>query len=111
MRKSTPINFVIAAGHDVTVNIIRGLPFITQTKMVIDTSNRVAELHAFDMPPFRLDIHHSMCAISVIDEKKAAANAALHANIIKEINSIVTHISNKTTATYLQKAQNTLQVF
>ncbi len=108
-REGTPTNFVIAAGHNVTVNVILGLPFITQTKMVIDTSNCILELHAFNMPPFPLDFRHAKCAIPVIDEKKAAANAALHANIVEEINSIVAHVSNKTTATYLQKAQNTLQ--
>jgi hypothetical protein len=107
--EGTPTNFVVAAGHNVTVNIILGLPFITQTKMVIDTSDRVAKLRAFDTPPFPLDFRCAICAIPVIDKKKAIANAALHANIVKEIDSIVAHVSTKTTATYLQKAQDTLQ--
>jgi hypothetical protein len=50
-----------------------------------------------------------MCAIPVIDKKKAAANAALLVNIVKEINSIAAHICTKTTATYLQKIHDTLQ--
>jgi hypothetical protein len=50
-----------------------------------------------------------MCTIPVIDEKKAAGNAALHADIVKKIDSIIPHDSTKTTATYLQKAQDTLR--
>jgi hypothetical protein len=109
MRKGTPTNFVIASGRNVTVNVILGLLLITQTKMVIDTSNCMVEFCSFNMPPFPLYFHCTMCAIPVINKKKAAANAAFHADIVKEINSIVAHVSNKTTANYLQKAQNTLQ--
>ncbi len=79
--------------------------------MVIDTSNHIAEVRAFDTPPFPLDFRCTMCTIPFIDKKKAAANAALYANIVKEINSIGTHVSTKTTATYLQKSHNTLQSF
>jgi hypothetical protein len=102
-RKGTPTNFVFAAGRNVTVNVLLGLLFIMQTKMAINTSNRVAELRAFDTPPFPLNFHHAMCTIPVIDKKKAAANTALHANIVKEIDSIVAHVSNTTTVIYLQK--------
>jgi hypothetical protein len=41
-REGTPTSLVVAAGGNVTVNIIHGLPFITQTKMIIDTSDQVA---------------------------------------------------------------------
>jgi hypothetical protein len=109
MRKGTPTNLVVATGHDVTVNNILGLLFIMQTKMIINTYNGVAELRAFDSPSFPLNFHCAMGVIPVIDKKYAAANAALHAGIVKEINSIVAHVSTKTTATYLQKAQDTLQ--
>ncbi len=106
---NAPTNLVVTAGHDETVNVILGPPFITLTKMIINTSDRMAKLHAFDMPPFLLDFRCAMCANPVIDKKKAAANAVLHANIVKEIGSIVAHVSTKTTATYLQKAQDTRQ--
>jgi hypothetical protein len=38
-RKGTPTNLVIAAGSNIMVNIILGLPFITQIRMIINTSN------------------------------------------------------------------------
>jgi hypothetical protein len=72
-----------------------------QTKMIINTSDRVAELRAFDTPPFPLNFCHAMCTIPVIDKKIAAANAAIHADIVKEIDSIVAHVGTKTTATDL----------
>jgi hypothetical protein len=109
MREGTPTNFVVAAGRNVTVNVILGLPFVMQTKTVINTSNCLAEFCDVDTPPFPLDFRCAMCAIPVIDKKKAAANAALHAAIVNKINSIVTHVCNKMTATYLQKTQHTLQ--
>jgi hypothetical protein len=37
-------------GCDVTINAILGLPFIQQTKMVIDTADQVAELCALNKP-------------------------------------------------------------
>ncbi len=103
MREGYPTSLVIAAGPNVTINMILGLPFITQTKMVIDTSNPVTKLHAFDMPPFPINLCCVMCAIPVIDDAAAAANAALHANIVKEIKLIKEHIYKKNDALLLQE--------
>jgi hypothetical protein len=50
--EGTPTSLFMVAGGDVTVNIILGLPFITQTKMIIDTSDQVAKMRAFNAPPF-----------------------------------------------------------
>ena len=94
-REGTPTSLVVATGPDVTVNAILGLPFITQTKMVIDMADQVAELRAFDMPPFPIDFRRAMCAIPVIDEAAAAANAALHADVVAEIKAIEAHIYGK----------------
>jgi hypothetical protein len=44
-----------------------------------------------------------MCAIPVIDNAAAAANAALHANIVKEIKKIKEHIYKKNDAFLLQE--------
>jgi hypothetical protein len=49
-----------------------------------------------------------MCTAPVIDEEWAAANAAPHANTIKEINAVVTHVTARSNPSYLLKAQNTL---
>ena len=94
-REGTPTSLVVATGPDVTVNAILGLPFITQTKMVIDTADQVAELRAFDTPPFPIDFRRAMCAIPVIGEAAATANAALHADVVAEIEAIEAHIYGK----------------
>jgi len=94
-REGTPTSLVMATGPDVTMNAILGLPFITQTKMVIDTADQVVEMRAFDTPPFPIDFRRAMCAIPVIDEAAAAANAALHADIVAEIEAIKAHIYKK----------------
>jgi hypothetical protein len=50
-------------------------------------------MHAFDTPPFPINIRHAMCVVPIIDEEGAIANAALHANIIKEIENIEAHFT------------------
>jgi hypothetical protein len=68
MHEGTPPNLVITAGSSVMVDIILGLPFITQTRVIIDTSDQVAELQAFDTPPFPINFRRAMCAILVVDK-------------------------------------------
>jgi hypothetical protein len=51
-QEGNPTSFLVATGCDVTVNAILGLPFIQQTKMIIDTVDQVAKLCALDAPPF-----------------------------------------------------------
>jgi hypothetical protein len=103
MREGSPTSLVVAAGPYVTVNVILGLPFINQTKMVINTSDQVAKLCAFITPPFPVNFCRSMCAIPVTDDTAAAANAALHANIVKEIKKIKEHTYEKNDAFLLQQ--------
>jgi hypothetical protein len=74
------------------VNAILGLPFITQTKMIIDPSNQVEEMRAFDTPPFPTNFHCAMCAVPIIDDASVATNVALHSNILRVIKSIKEHI-------------------
>jgi hypothetical protein len=107
--EGTPTSFVVTAGRNFMVNVILGLPFITQTNMVIDTSDSVAKLRAFDLPLFPIDFRCTMCAAPIFNKERAAANTALYANTINEINAILPHVSTKSDPSYLQKAQNTLR--
>jgi hypothetical protein len=75
-------------GRNVTINAILGLPFIQQTKMVIDTADHVAKLRALHAPPFPINFLHAMCAVPPVDEAHAAANAALHSDIVHEVENI-----------------------
>jgi hypothetical protein len=64
-------------GCNITVNIVHGLHFIMQTKMVIDTANQVAKMRAFYTPPFPVNFHCAMCAIPAFNKAKAAASSPL----------------------------------
>jgi len=86
-REGTPTSFLVATGRDVTVNAILGLPFIQQTKMVIDAADMVAELKALDTPPFQIDFRTAMCAVPPVDAG-TASTAVNHADIIREIENI-----------------------
>jgi hypothetical protein len=61
-----------------------------EDKIVISTANKVAiaEMHAFDTPPFPINFCLAMCTFPIVDKEKAAANATLHADIIKEIKNM-----------------------
>ncbi len=87
-QEGNPTSFLIAMGCNVTVNAILGLLFIQQTKMIIDTTDQVAELRALDAPPFPINFSHAMCAVPPVDEAHAAANAALHADIVRKVENI-----------------------
>jgi hypothetical protein len=103
--KGTPTNLIIAAGSNVTVNIILRLPFITQTKMIIDTSDQVAEFWVFNTPPFPIDFQRAMCVIPVVEEARAAANAAKYVDFVRKVKGIKEHISRKKGTSLLADAK------
>jgi len=65
---SSPQVLIIATGPRVTVNMIAGLPFIQVTRAVIDLSDNVVELRAFDAPPFPLKYCRAMVHVPVLEE-------------------------------------------
>jgi hypothetical protein len=100
IHEGTPTSLVVATGCDVMVNIILGLPSVTQTKMVINTANQVAEMRALDLPPFAINFRCTMCAVPVINDKIAASNAAKFADIVKEVKGIEAVFAAKTAEHY-----------
>jgi hypothetical protein len=80
--------FMVEVGPNVTVNTFLGLPFIKQTKMIVDTADQVAELHALDALPFPISFHRAQCHIPTIDETKVHVNMTQYADIICKINHI-----------------------
>jgi hypothetical protein len=95
-REGHPTALSIATGPNVTVNMILGLPFIQKTRMVIDTSNQVANLCALNTPPFSIDFCWDMCTIPAVDGVPITQGTpAQYANIIKEADHIVAFHSTK----------------
>jgi hypothetical protein len=87
-QEGNPTSFLIATGRNVTINTILGLPFIQQTKMIINTTDQVAKLCALDAPPFPINFCHAMCAMPPVDEARAATNAALQVDIVRKVANI-----------------------
>ncbi len=85
--KNPQANAILERLHAVVMTMLRTAE--------IDMADQVAEMRAFDMPPFPIDFRRAMCAIPVIDEAAAAANAALHADVVAEIEAIEAHIYKK----------------
>jgi hypothetical protein len=103
--EGTPANLSVAAGPAVTGNLILSIPFITQTKMVIDTSDQIAKMCVFDTPPIPIDFPRMMCTIN---NAEAVANAALYVDTVKKIENIDAHVMKMSKAFLLQQTPSTL---
>ncbi len=73
-KEGTPTTFMVAVGPNVTVNTILGLPFIKQTKMIVNVADQVAELRALDALPFPIGFRRAQCHVPSIDETKVHVN-------------------------------------
>jgi hypothetical protein len=80
--------FMVAVGPNITVNTILDLPFIKQTKMIVDAADQVAELLALDALPFPISFRRAQCHVPMIDEIKVHVNMTQYADIIRKINHI-----------------------
>ena len=89
-REGHPTHLSVACGPNVTVNTILGLPFIQQTRMIIDASDQVADLRALDTPPFPIDFRRAMCTIPAIEQTQSPpAQSAQYADVIKAVDDIL----------------------
>jgi hypothetical protein len=88
MRKGALTTFLVAVGPNVTVNTMLSLPFIQQTKMIIDAADQVAELRSLDAPPFPIDFCRAQCGVPTISAPKDPVNASHFTDIIQEIANI-----------------------
>jgi hypothetical protein len=50
---------------------------------------------ALNAPPFPIDFCHAMCGVPPIDEARAAANAAMHAEIVRKVEYIEAFFTKK----------------
>ena len=66
-KDGDPTSILIATGPHVTVNMIVGLPFIQATRAVIDLSDNVVKLRAFDAPHFPLEYRRATVHVPVTE--------------------------------------------
>ena len=90
------MSIVIATGPLVTVNTIVGLPFIQAIQAIIDLSDNVADLCAFDAPPFPIEYRHATVHVPVIEEgaDHPVYLADTKNSIIQEIKDLESYLSN-----------------
>jgi hypothetical protein len=95
-REGQATSILIATGPQVAVNVIVGLPFIQATKMIINASNRVVDMHALDTPPFPLEYHRAAVHVPILEEDSTASAhmSDAHANLIKEIEELELFLAN-----------------
>jgi hypothetical protein len=87
-REGAPTTFLVLVGPNVTVNTILGLPFIQQTKMIIDAADQVAELRSLNPPPFPIDFRRAQGGVPTISASKDPVNESHFTDIIQEITNI-----------------------
>ena len=90
------MSIVIATGPLVTVNTIVGLPFIQAIQAIIGLSDNVADLRAFDAPPFPIEYRHATVHVPVIEEgaDHPVYLADTKKSIIQEIKDLESYFSN-----------------
>jgi hypothetical protein len=71
--------------------------------MVINTADQVAEMRAFDLPPFAIDFRRAMCVVPAVKEEIATSNAAQFVDIAKEAKGIEAFFAAKTAVHYARK--------
>ncbi len=96
-KEGNTTTFMVVVGSNVTVNTILGLPFIKQTKIIVDAADQVAELRALDALPFSISFRRAQCHVPTIDETKVHVNMTQCADIICKINHIESLYSGNST--------------
>ncbi len=83
-------SILIATGPHITVNTIVGLPFLQATRMMIDLSDNVTDMHALDASPFPLEYRRAVVHVSIVDEAGAAPThlSTAHQDLIKKIKGL-----------------------
>jgi hypothetical protein len=79
---ATPL--LIAAGPDITVNLILGLPFIKATGMIADFIDNVCQAKHLLCNPFPIDFHRAMKSIPVIKGHNSACTHSAKFNKIHQ---------------------------
>jgi hypothetical protein len=67
-------SLLVAAGPDVAVNLILGLPFIKATGMIVDFVDNVCQSKHLLCNPFPIDFRKAMKSIPVLGDRDAARN-------------------------------------
>ncbi len=94
-RDGTATTLSIVTGPNVTFNTILDLPFIQQTKMIIDAFDQVADIHALNALLFDIDFWRAMTVPKIEGRPNVSNTLVQYADIIRKVDSIVALYANK----------------
>jgi hypothetical protein len=111
-REGNTASLMVAAGPNVSVNTIIGLPFMKVTGMILDLVDEVVDCRYLDCPPFPVDFCRTSNHVPVMDEPSdtPANHAMSHLQIIREVENNECYINAKVLAGGLTLTPKTLAV-
>ncbi len=92
-------SLLVAAGPDVAVNLILGLPFIKATGMIIDFINNVCDARHLICDPFPIDFRCSTKSIPVCGDRDAASHSIKIQEVLCALGSIKAYFTAHATST------------
>ena len=84
---------LVAAGPDVTVNLILGLPFIKATGMIVDFIDNVCQAKHLLHDPFRIDFRRATKSIPVLGDYDAAGHGVDFAEVDQVLGTLLKHFA------------------
>ena len=92
-KEGQPAQLMVAAGPDVSVNLILGNTFIQATNMVIDYGDNVIECRAFDCPPFPAEFRAAQLNVPALDTAQLATDGTFSA-LVSDLAKLEADISS-----------------
>jgi hypothetical protein len=86
-------SLLVAAGPDVAVNLILGLPFIKATGMIVDFIDNVCDAKHLVCDPFPIDFRRATKSIPVVGVQNATPHSAEIQEVLHALASITASIS------------------
>jgi hypothetical protein len=81
-------SLLVAAGPDVAVNLILGLPFIKATGMIADFIDNICEAKHLICNPFPINFRHAMKSIPVCGDRDVASHSIKFQEVLCALGSI-----------------------
>ena len=81
-------SLLVAAGPDVAVNLILGLPFIKATGMIIDFIDNVCDAKHLICEPFPIDYRRATKSIPILGDRDAGSHSVEIQEVLRALGSI-----------------------
>ncbi len=86
-------SLLVAAGPDVAVNLILGLPFIKAMGMIVDFIDNVCDAKHLICNPFPIDFRQATKSIPVVGDRNAGSHSVEFQEVLRALESIKAYFS------------------